>query len=100
MHFVSHALEWVRALLSGPWSYGEQSPGTAVHASTGRQTQAEPMNSSAHPNAWLAFVRPPRDEPAARLAHIAAHPLARVYVLSPEERQPALCAWQLMEVSR
>ncbi|MDX2530390.1 hypothetical protein [Streptomyces europaeiscabiei] len=100
MHFVSHALEWVRALLSGPWSYGEQSAGAAVHASTGRQTRAEPMNSPAHPNAWLAFVRPPPDERAARLAHIAAHPLVRVYVLPPEERHPALRAWHLMGVSR
>ncbi|UUU23556.1 hypothetical protein [Streptomyces sp. DSM 40750] len=88
MHFVSHALEWVRALLFR----AKRPVGKAI---PDRTAQAPAPTSPDTRVGMLVLpclcragrVPVPLD---AQRDRYDAHPLVRAYVLQPEERQPAV----------
>lgn len=101
MQWVPHALEWVRTLLVGLRK-------SDMSTRPDRPTHAPVQAVQSSPEVWgamlaLARLRRAGHTPGPLYDHHdqgEAHPVVRAYVLPPEERQRALSAWQLMEVSR
>lgn len=109
MAFVSHTLEWVRALLVGTRATSKSS-----RVRRARTTSSEPTQTTVHGQAetvspammeaWLVLARLRRARRAAQNAqgeaYVRPHPLVSVYVLPPWQRQHALQSRQLMWTGR
>jgi len=86
MHYLSRALEWVRAVLFGPRRPGRHSCLYAAPA-----VEQRPQAHHPSPERWDAVLARARHRRALNAAPPAAMAV-RLYVLSPEERERALCA--------
>lgn len=86
MHYLSRALEWVRAVLFGP-----RTPGRRSRLYTAPAAEQHPQAHHPSPENWVAVLARARQRRALNAAPPAAVAV-RLYVLSPEERERALCA--------
>lgn len=108
MSYLSHVLEWVRALLFGPHRPDGRNRTHTVHTSPDQSPKTPDRAVQPTPEVWdaaLVLARPRRAvrTPAAiggRHDEGETLALVRAYVLSPEERSDALSARQLTGVGR
>lgn len=86
MHYLSRALQWMGVVLFGP-----RTPGRHSRVYTAPAAVQRPQAHQPSPEQWGAVLTRARQRRALNAAPPAAA-VVRLYVLSPEERERALCA--------
>lgn len=107
MSYLSQAVVWVRTVLFGPPKPIRRNRTRTAHTHFGQPPQAPVYAAQPTPGTWgatlaLARLRRAGHAPAldCRPDRSETHPLVRIYVLPPIERQQALPTRVFADVSR